>query len=75
MTDLRTWITTAREQRWGILMDLVFAIAWVTLVDLLFRVLKGPDLAYYLLMLAGIVAYFGFVTSLERASAEDESDE
>ncbi|MCU4752726.1 hypothetical protein OB919_12195 [Halobacteria archaeon AArc-curdl1] len=75
MTDLRTWITTAREQRWGILMDLVFAIAWVTLVDLLFRVLEGPDLAYYLLMLAGIVAYFGFVMSLERAVAEDESGE
>ncbi|MFP9190410.1 hypothetical protein [Natronosalvus vescus] len=70
MTDLRTRLAAARDQRWGILTDLLFAVVWVTLADLLFRILEGPDLAYYLFMLAGIVAYFGFVWSLEAATED-----
>ncbi|APX95762.1 hypothetical protein [Natronorubrum daqingense] len=72
MTNVAEWIRHAREDRWGILVDLVFAIVWVTMVDLLFRVLEGPDWAYYMFMLAGIVAYFGFFISLEMATANRE---
>jgi hypothetical protein len=49
------------------LTDLVFAIAWVTLVNVIFELLDGPDWAYYMFMLAGIVAYFGMVWSFEIA--------
>ena len=70
MTSVREWIQEAREDRWGLLVDLVFAIAWVTVVDLIFRVLEGPDWAYYLFMLAGIAAYFLFFISLELATSE-----
>ncbi|SEH11413.1 hypothetical protein SAMN04487967_0339 [Natronorubrum sediminis] len=72
MTNVAEWIRQAREDRWGILVDLVFAIVWVTMVDLLFRILEGPDWAYYLFMLAGIVAYFGFFISLEMATTNRE---
>jgi hypothetical protein len=75
MTNVGEWLENAREQRWGIFIDLVFAIGWVTMVDLLFRVLDGPTWAYYMFMLAGIVAYFGFVTSLEFATSEREKSE
>ena len=70
MTAIREWLENAREDRWGIFVDLVFAISWVTMVEILFRVLEGPTWAYYMFMLAGIVAYFGFVTSLEFASTD-----
>ncbi|EMA42573.1 hypothetical protein [Halobiforma nitratireducens] len=72
MTGVREWIRTAREERWGLLVDLVFAVVWVTMVDVLFRILEGPDLAYYTFMLAGIVAYFGFFASLEAARSDQE---
>lgn len=68
MTGIREWITTAREERWGLLLDLTFAILWVTMVELLFTVFEGPDWAYYMFMLAGVVAYFGLVWSLEAAT-------
>lgn len=70
MTAIREWLENAREDRWGIFVDLVFAISWVTMVEILFRVLEGPTWAYYMFMLAGIVAYFGFVTSLEFARTD-----
>ncbi|MDG5761596.1 hypothetical protein QA600_19905 [Natronococcus sp. A-GB1] len=70
MTNFGEWLENAREQRWGIFVDLVFAVSWVTMVEIIFRVLEGPTWAYYMFMLAGIVAYFGFVTSLEMASNE-----
>ncbi|ELY57278.1 MULTISPECIES: hypothetical protein [Natronococcus] len=70
MTNFGEWLENAREQRWGIFVDLVFAVSWVTMVEIIFRVLEGPTWAYYMFMLAGIVAYFGFVTSLEVASNE-----
>jgi 4-amino-4-deoxy-L-arabinose transferase-like glycosyltransferase len=56
-----------RENRHGMVTDLVFAVAWVTLVNVIFRVLDGPTWAYYLFMFAGVAAYFGFVYSLEAA--------
>ena len=71
MTGVREWIESARADRWGLLLDLAFAIGWVTLVDLLFRVLEGPTWAYYMFMLAGIIAYFGFIASLELATQQE----
>lgn len=56
-----------REHRSGMVSDLLFALAWVTLVEVFFTVVDGPQWAYYLFMLAGIAAYFGFFWSLERA--------
>lgn len=67
MTNVREWIETAREEKWGLFVDLVFAITWVTLVEILFRVIDGPSWAYYMMMLAGIVAYFGLFWNLELA--------
>ena len=59
-----------REHRRGMLFDLVFAIAWVTVVSLLFEVVDGPQWAYYLCMAAGVAAYFGFVWSLDAAKEQ-----
>jgi hypothetical protein len=47
--------------------DLLFALVWVTLVEVFFTVVEGPQWAYYLFMLAGVAAYFGFFWSLDRA--------
>ena len=56
-----------REHRSGMFVDLVFAMAWVTVVSLLFELLQGPRWAYYLAMLAGVAAYYGFFWSLDAA--------
>ncbi|AQL44110.1 hypothetical protein BV210_15970 [Halorientalis sp. IM1011] len=56
-----------REHRSGMVSDLLFALVWVTLVELFFRFVDGPQWAYYMFMLAGILAYFGFFWSLELA--------
>lgn len=61
---LRTHVS---ENRFGMVADLVFAVAWVTMVTVLFDVIPGPQWAYYLCLLAGIPAYFGFFISLEVA--------
>ncbi len=74
MSRIGEWVRQAREDRWGLLVDLAFAVGWVTLVDLLFSLLDGPTWAYYMFMLAGIVAYFGFVASLELATADRASE-
>lgn len=60
------------EHRHGMVGDLVFAIAWVTLVNAFFRFVDGPTWAYYMFMLAGVVAYFGFVFSAQAAMAAEE---
>ena len=60
------------ENRRGMVGDLVFALVWVTMVNALFRLVDGPDWAYYLLMVAGVVAYFGFVFSVELAAEVEE---
>ncbi|WP_129114937.1 hypothetical protein [Halegenticoccus tardaugens] len=56
-----------RENRSGMFVDLVFAMAWVTVVSIVFELLQGPRWAYYLAMFAGVVAYYGFFWSLEAA--------
>lgn len=72
MTGVREWLTTAREERWGILTDLAFAIAWVTIVELFFSLVDGPTWAYYMFMLAGVVAYFGLIFSFKMAVAQQD---
>lgn len=68
MTGVREWLQTAREERWGILTDLAFAVVWVTIVEAINYLLGPPTLVYYMLMLAGVVAYFGFVWNFELAT-------
>jgi hypothetical protein len=70
MTDVREWIATAREERWGILTDLAFAVVWVTLVELINYILEPPTAVYYMLMLAGVVAYFGFLWNFGIATSQ-----
>ena len=60
------------ENRRGMVGDLVFALVWVTVVNAFFRLVDGPDWAYYMLMVAGVVAYFGFVYSVQLAAEVDE---
>ncbi len=54
--------------------DLLFALAWVALVSFLFDVVfvSAPAWVFYMFMLAGIPAYFGFFWSLEAAKASGE---
>ena len=59
------------EQKSGMIIDLVFACSWVTMVSILFNVLDGPQWAYYLCMLAGVIAYYGFFTSLTIARGDN----
>lgn len=61
------------ENKDGILFDLLFALVWVTIVSAFVALVGGPQWAQYLLLAAGIPAYFGFVYSLELAK-ERESD-
>lgn len=58
-----------RENRTGMVHDLMFAVAWVGLVSFLFDFVfvSAPTWAFYMFMLAGIPAYFGFFFSLELA--------
>ena len=72
MSGAREWIESVRAEKWGLFVDLLFAIVWVTMVDVLFRVIDGPTYAYWMLMLAGIVAYFGFFASLEMAKSDTQ---
>ncbi|WP_049923790.1 hypothetical protein [Halopiger djelfimassiliensis] len=74
MSRIREWLETARSERWGILTDLAFAIGWVTLVELVFRVLEGPTWAYYMFMVAGIAAYYGLIWSFKLAVARQERE-
>lgn len=60
------------ENRHGMLGDLVFALVWVTVVNAFFDLVDGPTWAYYVMMLSGIVAYFGFVYSVQLAARADE---
>jgi hypothetical protein len=55
------------DNRSGMIVDLAFALVWVTGVTLLFEVLRGPQWAYYLFMLAGVAAYYAFFWSLALA--------
>lgn len=67
MSRLDALADHVQEHGFGMLTDLAFAIVWVTGVSLFFEVTDGPQWAYYLFMFAGVVAYFGFVSSMEVA--------
>ncbi|KTG09859.1 hypothetical protein AUR64_09525 [Haloprofundus marisrubri] len=67
MSRLETIGEHVSENRRGMFVDLVFAMAWVTVVTLLFDFLQAPQWAYYLAMFGGVVAYYGFFWSLEAA--------
>ena len=54
-----------REHKWGMLTDLAFAVVWVTIVSVFFDLVDGPRWAYYMFMLSGIVAYYGFMASVD----------
>ncbi len=58
-----------RENRTGMVHDLMFAVVWVSIVSFLFEFVfvSAPTWAFYMFMLAGIPAYFGFFISLELA--------
>lgn len=66
-----------RENRTGMVHDLLFAVAWVALVSFLFDFvfLSAPTWAYYMFMLAGIPAYFAFFISLEMAREQQAERE
>jgi len=73
-----------RGNRQGTVTDLVFAVARVTVVNVIFRVVDGSTWAYYRFTFAevvayfgftfaGVVAYFGFVFPLEAARGSQRS--
>jgi hypothetical protein len=74
MSGIDRFRTLIAEHGRGLLTDLLFAVVWVTLIEILFSLLNGPQWAYYMFMLGGIVAYFGFFASLEAQRGEDRSD-
>lgn len=57
------------ENRGGMLYDLMFAVIWVGIISFLFDTIfiEAPTWAFYLCLIAGIPAYFGFFFSLEMA--------
>jgi hypothetical protein len=61
-----------KGNRTGMIQDLAFAVAWVTIVSLLYDFLfsASPRWVLYMFMLAGIPAYFGFFISLELAKQQ-----
>lgn len=62
-----------REHRSGMVVDFLFAVTWVTVVTVLFDLLPGgPQWLYYLTLLGGVVAYFGFFASLDAVRTDEE---
>jgi hypothetical protein len=53
------------ENRRGMLVDVAFAVVWVTLATVVANALHAPDYARYILMLAGIPAYYALFISLD----------
>ena len=58
----------------GMATDLAFALVWVTIVEAFFAFVQGPQWAYYMFMLGGIVAYFGFFATFENGSDDSTED-
>ena len=63
------------EHRSGMVVDLVFAMAWVVAVSIVFEALQAPQWATYLAMALGVVAYYGFFWSLEAARKRERADD
>ena len=64
-----------RDNTRGMLYDVLFAVVWVTFISMLFEFifLSAPMWAYYMFMLAGVPAYFGFFWSLRVAKAQQDT--
>jgi hypothetical protein len=65
--------THVQEHRDGMVVDLVFALTWVTVVTVLFEVVQGPSWAYQLCLASGVIAYYGFFTSLSLAKRQQST--
>ncbi|MES3518046.1 MAG: hypothetical protein PPP58_10315 [Natronomonas sp.] len=63
-----------RNNQRGMLYDLMFAVVWVAVVGFLFDFVftDAPTWVFYMFMLAGIPAYFGFFFSLEMAKEQQK---
>ena len=63
------------ENKSGMLYDLMFAVVWVGIVAFLFDFVfvGAPSWAFYMFMLAGIPAYFGFFWPLEALQQSENS--
>lgn len=62
------------ENRWEMLTDFAFAVAWVTIVTVFFDLVDGPRWAYYMFMAAGVVAYYLMYGMSEAAVAGAEEE-
>jgi hypothetical protein len=59
------------ENRRGMVVDLVVAVDGVTLATVIANALSAPDYARYILMLAGIPAYYALFISLDVIDEDD----
>lgn len=58
------------EHHDGMLFDLAFAFTWVIVVTLLFETFDAPQLVYCGALASSVVAYYGFVFSLQHAKEQ-----
>jgi len=70
-----TIVAHVEEHRGGIVADMVFAVAWVGVVSVVFSLLGAPQWAQYLAMALGVVAYYGFFWSLAIAREQQSATE
>ena len=69
-----TVVETVREHGGGMFFDFVFAVVWVTAMTAVHGAFGGPEWAYYVLLLAGVPAYFVFYASLSTARETTEGE-
>lgn len=73
-----TVVETVREHGSGMFFDFVFAVVWVTAMTAVHGALGGPEWAYYVLLLAGVPAYFvfhaSFLTARETTEEREEKE-
>jgi len=74
MSQLDRIVDYFGENRWEVLTDLAFAIAWVTIVSILFDLVDGPQWAYYLFMFSGVLAYY-LLYGMSEAAIGDKQGE
>ncbi|WP_225335195.1 hypothetical protein [Halomicrobium urmianum] len=75
MSVADTVLDHVEEHRGGIVADMVFAVAWVGAVSLVFGLLGAPQWAHYLAMALGVAAYYGFFWSLAIAREQQSAAE
>lgn len=72
--DIETLRDRVSENRRGMLVDLVFAVAWVTVATVIANALHAPDYARYLLLGAGIPAYYALFISFDVLEQQQQED-